>query len=370
MARTVLMVGTRKGLWIGHARGREPRDLDVGRAALRHAGGPLLHGRHPRRHGPGCWPGPRPAGSGPQVAYSDDLGGSWSHGPDGGIRFPSDTGASVERIWQLQPGIEDDVGLGRHRARRRVALRRPGRDLHPRARAVGPPAPPGVGRRVRRPGHPHAPAAPDRPVSADGGDLDRRRLPAPPTGAAPGRPRNQGIRPSSFPRASSTPSSGSACTRSPGTRRDPERLYAQNHGGVYRSDDEGGAWVLHRRRAAVATSASRSWSTRTTPTPSTSSRSTAPAVATRPRVDARVWRCARRRRLLGPAGRRRPRALPDGFFVGVMRDAMCVDDHDQTGLYLGARDGSVCGIVRRRLLLARAGARHLPDVMVVRAARV
>ncbi len=33
--------------------------------------------------------------------------------------------------------------------------------------------------------------------------------------------------------------------------------------------------------------------------------------------------------------------LPDGFFVGVMRDAMSADDHDQTGLYVGARNGSV-----------------------------
>ena len=38
-------------------------------------------------------------------------------------------------------------------------------------------------------------------------------------------------------------SSASACTRSPATPVDPERLYAQNHHGVYRSDDDGRTWT-------------------------------------------------------------------------------------------------------------------------------
>ena len=60
--------------------------------------------------------------------------------------------------------------------------------------------------------------------------------------------------------------------------------------------------------------------------------------------------------------------LPERLFVGVMRDGMSADNHDATGLYLGARDGSVWGSFDgggswRELV------RGLPDVMVVRAAR-
>ena len=50
-----------------------------------------------------------------------------------------------------------------------------------------------------------------------------------------------------------------------------------------------------------------------------------------------------------------------------MRDAMCADDHEPTGLYVGARNGAVwasadAGESWRQIVA------NLPDVMVVRAA--
>ena len=49
----------------------------------------------------------------------------------------------------------------------------------------------------------------------------------------------------SRPTSSPTPgrSSASACTRSPRIPAGPERMFAQNHHGVYRSDDAGDHWV-------------------------------------------------------------------------------------------------------------------------------
>ena len=63
------------------------------------------------------------------------------------------------------------------------------------------------------------------------------------------------------------------------------------------------------------------------------------------------------------------KGLPDHFYVGVMRDAMCADDHETAGVYFGARNGSVwasadAGETWREIL------RDIPDVMVVRAAKV
>ncbi len=43
------------------------------------------------------------------VFRSTNLGATWQHAPDGGIRFPADTGASLERVWQLVPGPEEGV---------------------------------------------------------------------------------------------------------------------------------------------------------------------------------------------------------------------------------------------------------------------
>ena len=61
--------------------------------------------------------------------------------------------------------------------------------------------------------------------------------------------------------------------------------------------------------------------------------------------------------------------LPDAFYVAVMRDAMCADDHERTGLYFGARNGAVWGSSDEGETWSQIVA-DLPDVMVVRAAAI
>ena len=78
---------------------------------------------------------------------------------------------------------------------------------------------------------------------------------------------------------------------------------------------------------------------------------------------ARVWRS----RDAGDTWEDLGDGLPDGFFVGVMRDAMCADDHESAGLYVGARNGAVwasadAGETWRQIVA------NLPDALVVRAA--
>src|SRR4029450_6752042 len=43
---------------------------------------------------------------GPGVFASDDGGRTWSEAVAAPVRFPEKLGASVERIWQIQPGTE------------------------------------------------------------------------------------------------------------------------------------------------------------------------------------------------------------------------------------------------------------------------
>ena len=50
-----------------------------------------------------------------------------------------------------------------------------------------------------------------------------------------------------------------------------------------------------------------------------------------------------------------------------MRDAMCADDHEQAGLYFGARNGAVWGSADGGESWRQVVA-NLPDVLVVRAA--
>lgn len=47
---------------------------------------------------------------GPSVFHSDDLGRTWTEPARPAVKFPKDTGASLERVWQLHPAAaEPDV---------------------------------------------------------------------------------------------------------------------------------------------------------------------------------------------------------------------------------------------------------------------
>ena len=146
---------------------------------------------------------------------------------------------------------------------------------------------------------------------------------------------------------------------------DPERLYLQNHGGVYRSDDGGASWqdiapglptefgfamVAHPHRADTAYNF-----------PITGAEARWPVDG-----EARVYRTTDAGASWEPLG---DGALPDGYFTAVMRDAMCADDHEQVGLYFGGRNGGVWASPDEGSTWQEIH-KDLPDVLVVRAAQV
>jgi len=46
---------------------------------------------------------------GPEIQFSDDLGGAWSSG-QGQARFSGDSGRIVDRLWHIEPGGESESG--------------------------------------------------------------------------------------------------------------------------------------------------------------------------------------------------------------------------------------------------------------------
>ena len=306
MARTVLMIGTRKGLWIatsdgppgsrGRCDGPDELRSEVHAVALDTA-------TTAGRDRPRLFMASKHWHWGPQVLLSDDLGATWEKGPDGAIKFPEDTGRTLESVWSIAPSpCDPDVVWAGTRAVRAVPVDRRRRDLHDGPLAVGPPAPRAVGRRLRRPGHPHRAAAPHRPAAGDRRDVDRRRLPhlrrRRHLGAGqPGHPGGLPARGRAVPRVRPVRAQGRPRPGEPGPalpaeprRRLPQRRRRRTRG----------------RRSPTgcpATSASRSWPTRASPAPCGSSRSRAPTAASRSSGTLQRLALPGRRRDLGGAAR-------------------------------------------------------------------
>ena len=141
-------------------------------------------------------------------------------------------------------------------------------------------------------------------------------------------------------------------------------MYMQNHGGVYRSDDHGGTWesiadglpvdfgfpvVVHPHEPDTVYVFPLNGGDRRYP----------------PQAQAKVWRSQD----AGASWEAMTEGLPDQFFVGVMRDAMCADAHESAGIYFGGRNGTVWGSADSGESWRQVVA-NLPDVMCVRAAAV
>jgi photosystem II stability/assembly factor-like uncharacterized protein len=176
-------------------------------------------------------------------------------------------------------------------------------------------------------------------------------------------PANQGIKAEFMPGEVQYPEFGQCVHKVARDSGNPDRLYAQNHGGVYRSDDAADSWtsiaeglpsdfgfpvVAHPRQPDTLYLFPLQGADGRFP------------VAGRCRVF--------RSRDAGAHWQELGKGLPeDGFWSAVMRDAMCVDDAEPTGIYFGSRDGTVFGSSDEGETWQTI-AEHLPDVLCVRAA--
>ncbi|MGY2004525.1 exo-alpha-sialidase [Blastococcus sp. SYSU DS1024] len=355
----LLAIGTRKGLWLARSDDdRRTWNLDGPHLLAQEVAAVSVDTRRPA---PRLLAGVQYGHWGPTVTWSDDLGGSWQETDHGAIRFPEDTGAALGRVWQLRPDSGDRPDLVWAGCEPQSLWRSTdGGCSFSLVRGLW--------------DHPHRPTW----EPGAGGGAVHTVLPDPGTdrvtvamstggvyvsddGATGWTPHNRGISAVFLPEP---PEYGQCVHKVAVDAGNPARMYAQNHFGVFRTDDGGGSWTS----IADGLPADFGFPIAASPTvPGTAW--VVPLVADVQRVPPDGRLRVHRTRDAGASWTEVGAGLPDGSWTAVLRDAFCTDDHETTGLYVGTRDGCVYASADEGESFTLV-AEHLPDVLVVRVARL
>ncbi|MEP6993657.1 MAG: exo-alpha-sialidase [Acidobacteriota bacterium] len=358
----LLMVGTMKGLFLlnsGPARKRWSISGPYFRGSSVYAANwDSRAGRHR------IWAGPSSMHFGAELCWTDDFGKRWERPETPLVRFPAEAGASLAHIWQISPGRDDEpdalycgvqpsalfesrdagkswalnAGLWNHPHRAKWMPGGGGLCLH--TVLVDPTR---RGRLI---------------VASSTGGAYRSD-----DGGKSWNVKNRGVRAEFLP--DPYPEFGQCVHKIVGQGARPERLYLQNHWGLYRSDDAGDSWHdmangvpsdfgfcmgIHPRDADTAF---------ILPLHSDGFRCV-------PEGKLRVYRT----RDGGKSWTALTRGLPQkNAYETVLRDALAVDALDPAGVYFGTRSGKLYGSPDegRGWQLIRDG---LPPVICVKAAIV
>lgn len=350
-----IAIGTRKGLWTAIG---EPGNWAVSqplRQMAEYASVAWLPMQN--RSTPRLIVGARSWFWGPAILTSDDDGATWSEPEAGAIAFPSETGAAVERIWTLTPdprvpgriwaGVEPHSLWRSDDAGRSFTLNRGLWD------------------------HPHR----GEWLPGNGGATIHTVVPRPDAGMVVAmstggvytsadsetgwQPASQGIKVLFAP--DPYPAYGQCVHRVAVDAANADRMYAQNHGGVYRTDDAGRSWepIMEGLPAdfgfVVLAHPSRGGTVWVIPIDA--------ETMFPPEGRLRLWRSDD----AGGSWREVGVGLPDDHFASVMRDAAQVVDIDgRIVIVLGTRNGSVYASVDEGETFDEV-ASHLPDILSVRA---
>ena len=358
----LLLVGTMKGAFILRANARRSKWETGGPYFPGNAVYAMGYDNRAGRHR--IWAGPHSMHWGGMLRSSDDFGRRWTNPKEANVKFPEGTGAALKQIWQVVPGREAEPktlycgvepaalfvsrdagkswnlneGLWNHPQRPRWQPGGGGLCLHT---ILLDPANPN---RIRI-----AVSTGGMYVTDDGGST--------------WRPSNKGVRAQFLP--DKYPEFGQCVHKVVQSRQEPQRMFLQNHWGLYRSDDGGESWT------DIANGVPSDFGFAMTIHPDD------PDCAWIVPLESDEFRCAPegklrvyRTRNAGKRWKAMKKGLPqEGAFETVLRDAMAVDALDPVGVYFGTRSGKLFGSSDAGKSWS-ALLDGLPPIVSVKAARV
>lgn len=332
----LVMVGTMKGAFLMRSNAARAR-WEMGGP---HFPGQAIYamafdGRAGRRR---LWAGTGSMHWGAVLRSSDDMGRTWTNPEAANVRFPAESGVSLKQIWQVRPGraeepdtlycgVEPAALFESHDAGATWTLNR-GLFDHPHR----PQWQPGGGGLCL-----HTivvdPANRDRMmVAISTGGCYRTD-----DGGRTWQPRNKGVRADFLP--DKYPEFGQCVHKVVQHPARPERLFLQNHWGLYRSDDAGDGWRDIARGVpsdfgfAMAIHPHDPETVYIVPIESDEFRCT-------PDAKLRVYRT----RNAGDSWEPLTRGLPQkDALETVLRDALATDPLNPAGVYCGTRSGQLWG---------------------------